>query len=200
MGVVMQAQTRFRSARKEDCRAIAELYRISSDGVADYIWQGLAEPGEEHIQVGERRYAREDTVFSYINCTVAERRGEVTGMLVAFPVEEPDSDMGGPDEEVDPVLKPYSELERPGSFYICGMALLPEYRGQGLGTRMLELARQQACQRGLDELSLIVFEQNAGAKRLYERYGFREVDRRPVVPHELIHYAGDALLMVAGVR
>jgi ribosomal protein S18 acetylase RimI-like enzyme len=200
MGVVMQAQTRFRSARKEDCRAIAELYRISSDGVADYIWQGLAEPGEEHIQVGERRYAREDTVFSYINCTVAERRGEVTGMLVAFPVEVPDSDVDDPDEEVDPVLKPYSELERPGSFYICGMALFPEYRGQGLGTRMLELARQQACQRGLDELSLIVFEQNAGAKRLYERYGFREVDRRPVVPHELIHYTGDALLMVAGVR
>jgi ribosomal protein S18 acetylase RimI-like enzyme len=131
---------------------------------------------------------------------VAERRGEVTGMLVAFPVEEPDSDAGDPDEEVDPVLKPYSVLERPGSFYICGMALFPEYRGHGLGTRMLELARQQAYQSGLDELSLIVFEQNAGAKRLYERYGFLQVDRRPVVPHELIHYTGDALLMVAGVR
>jgi ribosomal protein S18 acetylase RimI-like enzyme len=196
----MKAETRFRPARKEDCRTIAELYRISSDGVADYIWRGLAEPGEEPIEVGERRYAREDTVFSYRNCTVAERRDEVTGMLVAFPVEEPDSDVGDPDEEVDPVLKPYSELERPGSFYICGMALFPEYRGQGLGTRMLELARQQADRRGLDELSLIVFEQNVGAKHLYERYGFREMDRRPVVPHELIRYTGDALLMVAGVR
>jgi ribosomal protein S18 acetylase RimI-like enzyme len=196
----MEAQTRFRSARIEDCRTIAELYRISSDGVADYIWQGLAESGEEPIEVGERRYAREDTVFSYKNCTVAERRGEVTGMLVAFPVEQADSNEGDSDEEVDPVLKPYSELEQPGSFYICGMALFPEYRGNGLGIRMLELAQQQAYQRGFDELSLIVFEQNAGAKRLYERYGFREVDRRPVVPHELIRYTGDALLMVAGVR
>ena len=121
-------------------------------------------------------------------------------MLVAFAVEQPDSNEGDPDEEVDPVLKPYSELEQPGSFYICGMALFPENRGNGLGTRMLELARQQAYQRGFDELSLIVFEQNAGAKRLYERYGFREVDRRPVVPHELIRYTGDALLMIAGVR
>ena len=195
----MQAETRFRSARKEDCRTIAELYRISSDGVADYIWRKLAEPGEEHIEVGERRYAREDTVFSYRNCTLVERNGEVIGMLVAFPVE-PDPDVSDPDEEVDPVLKPYNELERPGSFYICGMALFPEYRGEGLGTGMLELARQQAYQRGLEELSLIVFEQNAGAKRLYERHGFREVDRRPVVPHELIYYRGDALLMVAGVR
>lgn len=194
-----QAETKFRPAHKEDCRKIAALYRISSDGVADYIWQGLAQPGEEHIEVGERRYAREDTVFSYKNCTVAERNGEVIGMLVAFPVE-PDSTVSESDEEVDPVLKPYSELEQPGSFYICGMALFPEYRGQGLGTRMLELARQQAYERGLEELSLIVFEQNEGAKRLYERHGFREVDRRPVVPHELIHYTGDALLMVAGVR
>jgi GNAT superfamily N-acetyltransferase len=31
-----------------------------------------------------------------------------------------------------------------GSFYICGMALFPEYRGKGLGTGMLELTRQQA--------------------------------------------------------
>ena len=195
----MQAETRFRPARKEDCRTIAELYRISSDGVADYIWRKLAELGEEHIEVGKRRYAREDTVFSYRNCTVAGRNGEVIGMLVTFTVE-PDPDVGDPTEEVDPVLKPYGELERPGSFYICGMALFPEYRGEGLGTGMLELARQQAYQRGLEELSLIVFEQNAGAKRLYERHGFREVDRRPVVPHELIHYMGDALLMVAGVR
>jgi ribosomal protein S18 acetylase RimI-like enzyme len=196
---MMKAETRFRPAREEDCRTIAELYRISSDGVADYIWQGLAEPGEEHIEVGERRYAREDKVFSYRNCTVAEGNGEVIGMLVAFPVE-PDSAVSEPDEGVDPVLKPYSELERPGSFYICGMALFPEYRGEGLGTGMLELARQQAYQRGLEELSLIVFEQNAGAKRLYERHGFQEVDRRPAVPHELIYYRGDALLMVAGVR
>lgn len=46
----------------------------------------------------------------------------------------------------------------------------------------------------------MVFEQNAGAKRLYERHGFREVARRPVVPHESIRYTGDALLMVADVR
>ena len=195
----MQAETRFRPARKEDCRTIAELYRISSDGVADYIWRKLAEPGEEHIEVGERRYAREGTVFSYRNCTVAERNGEVIGMVVAFPIE-PDPDLSDPDEEVNPVLKLYSELERPGSFYICGMALFPEYRGEGLGTGMLELARQQAYERGLEEISLIAFEQNAEAKRLYERHGFREVDRRPVVPHELIHYVGDALLLVSGAR
>ena len=136
-------------------------------------------------------------MFSYKNCVVAEKGGEVVGFLVAFPMEP---DAGEPEEDVDPVLAPYGELERPGSYYVCGMAVFPEHRGQGLGTRMLKLARQQARERGFEELSLIVFEQNAGAKRLYERHGYGEVDRRTVVPHELIHRTGDALLMVADVR
>lgn len=191
----MDDGTRFRRARVEDCAKIAALYSISSDGVADYIWRGLAGPGEEPLEVGERRYAREDTVFSYKNCVVAEHDGEVIGMLVAFPIELEESD-GGESEE-DPVLAPYGELERPGSFYVCGMALFPEHRGRGLGAAMLGLAREEARRRGLAKMSLIVFEQNAGAKRLYERHGFHEVDRRPVVPHELIRYTGDALLMVA---
>jgi hypothetical protein len=54
----MLTEVRFRPARKEDCRTIAELYRISSDGVAEYIWQKLAKPGEEPIEIREHRYAR----------------------------------------------------------------------------------------------------------------------------------------------
>ena len=60
----------------------------------------------------------------------------------------------------------------------------------------MALAEQQAKQRGFEKLSLIVFEQNEGAKRLYDRLGYHEVARESVVPHELIHYSGDALLMV----
>ena len=109
----MGEETRFRRARVEDCAKIAALYSISSDGVADYIWRKLAGPGEDPLKIGERRYAREDTVFSYKNCVVAEHYGEVIGMLVAFPTEtEPDP--GEPEGE-DPVLAPYGELERPGS-------------------------------------------------------------------------------------
>ena len=80
------------------------------------------------------------------------------------------------------------------------MALFPEHRGRGLGTRLLGLAREQGRERGFEELSLIVFEQNVGAKRLSERVGFREVGGRPVVPHELMPYTRGALLMVADGR
>ncbi len=54
-------------------------------------------------------------------------------------------------------------------------------------------------ERGFGVLSLIVFEQNAGAVRLYEREGFRVVDRAAVVPHGLIQHTGDVLLMAMEV-
>ena len=76
------------------------------------------------------------------------------------------------------------------------MAVVPQYRSLGLGTRFLTLAEEQARKKRHNKLSLIVFEQNQGAKRLYERHGYCEVAREPVVPHALIHYSGDALLLV----
>lgn len=183
-----------RPARKSDCRRIAELYRISSDGVADYIWTKLARPGEDILDVGRRRYEREGTPFSYENCKMVELQGNVVGMLVAFPMRV-DRDY----QETDPVLVPYSLLEEDHSYYICGMAVDEGHRGKGIGMMLLDEAERTARDLGFEKLSLIVFEQNVNARRLYERFGYAERCRHPVVPHPLIHYTGDALLMVKSV-
>jgi len=184
---------RYRPAEKPDCPALATLFSISSDGVADYVWSTLAQPGETLLDVGARRYAGEDSVFSYRNCTVATLEAEIIGMLVAYPMTVGDAAVAG---ETDPVLAPYSRLEEHGSYYVCGIAVFPEYRGQGIGSRFLALAERQARSQGLGKLSLIVFSENTGAKRLYERMGYREKLRESVVPHPLIRCAGDAVLMV----
>ena len=183
----------FRPATKADCRKIAALYSISSDGVADYIWTCLAAPGQEILDVGQQRYERDGTAFSYENCTIAEIDGKVAGMLVAFPMHV-DADRS--DDDIDPVLEPYADLEEDNSYYVCGIAFFAEFRGRGLGTRLMALAEDHARDKGFRKLSLIVFEQNQGAKKLYNRLGFRETLRRPIYPHPLIHCTGDAILMV----
>lgn len=185
-----------RPAVREDVPAIAALYRISSGGIADYIWQKLAEPGESPLDVGIRRYARPGTAFSYENCLMADDGGAAVGMINAFAMHEP-SDPAAIEE--DPVLRPYAELEAPGSLYISGVALLPEYRGRGIGTRMMRAMHERARREGLPKLSLVAFADNVASVRLYERLGYAVVDRRPVVPHPLIRYGGEALLMVAPV-
>ena len=65
-----------------------------------------------------------------------------------------------------------------------------------VSARTASEAERSARASGFSKLSLIVFEQNVDAKRLYERAGYHEKLRHAVVPHPLIHYTGDALLMV----
>jgi len=81
-------QTAFRPARKKEYRKIAELFSIASDGVADYIWTGLAEPGENILDYATGRYTSEDTPFNYKNFVLAELKCEVLGMLLAYPIHE----------------------------------------------------------------------------------------------------------------
>jgi len=183
----------FRKARRDECRTIARLFSISSDGVSDYIWSQMAKEGEDILDVGQSRYENEEFSFSYKNCTIAEINNEIAGMLIAFPMyADPDKDITG----TDPVLVPYEKLEEDKSYYICGVALFDKYRGGGIGTRFMEIAEDQANRSGFNKLSLIVFEKNVGAKRLYDRLGYSEVAREAVVPHPMIHYDGDAILMV----
>ncbi len=194
----MSSEASFRPATTDDCYKIAELFRISSGGVAEYVWSTLAlhYPGLTPLEIGAIRYASEEGAFSYKNCTVAELGGEVIGMLHAYPMK---AEQHEPGKLVDPVLKPYSRLEVPGSYYISGMAVFSEHRGTGLGTEMLKIAREKARQSGCRELSLLVFEQNKGVVKLYERNGFRVIDRTPVVPDKQIRYTSEVLLMTAPV-
>ncbi len=193
----MSGTTSFRPAKRSECRAIATLYRISSDGLADYIWTKLTGPEEDILDVGQRRYEQEDLVFSYKNCVVVTHDKKIIRMLVGFPME---IESGVNDLEEDPVLVPYSKLEEANSYYIWEMALVPKYRNQGISCKLVALAEDNAREMSYEKLSLIVFEQNEGALRLYERYGFEEVARDPVGPHPLIRHTGDVLLMVKTIN
>lgn len=199
----MNLESPFRAARIEDCHNIAELFSIASDGVANYVWSTLMPqyPGLTLLEIGSKRYASEEGNFSYKNCIIAEHNREAIGMMLTFPIEESEADSTSepPDTSDEPdVLAPYN-LEAPNTWYICAIALFPEFRGRGMGTQFLAIAREQAKEKGYSALSLLCFEQNTRAFKLYERNGFKVCDRAPVVPHELIHYTGDILLMTAPV-
>ena len=182
----------FRQALKEDSADIASLFLISSDGLAEYIWSKIAEPSETVLEAGTRRYGREDVAFSYENCLIAEQDGATVGMAHSFEeVEDPDSEPSS-----DPVLKPFSELEDYGSLYLSGLAVVEKHRNAGIGLALLEAVKQRAKDLSLPRTSLIVFERNEGALRLYQRLGYRELDRRRVVPHSTLRYRdGDVLLL-----
>lgn len=74
-------------------------------------------------------------------------------------------------------ISPVSKLERtenkptmPG--YLSDLAVLPEWRGKGIGTRLLREVERRFRKAGCDVMTLGVFGANVGAFRLYEREGY----------------------------
>ena len=75
---------RIRPAEARDAADIARLFLVSSDGLAAYIWERDRAPEVEPMAHGAARYARQGTIFSYENCTVATSGDQVVAMLHAF--------------------------------------------------------------------------------------------------------------------
>ena len=59
-----------------------------------------------------------------------------------------------------------------GEFYLDSMALLPEYRGLGLGKMLMEDAVQKAAELGFEYASLIVDKSKPGLVEHYSKIGF----------------------------
>ena len=181
----------FRSAVRADAREIARLFQISSEGASDYIWSQIAEPGQDLLDVGAIRYARDDVDFSYQNCLIAEADGQVIGMMHSYAMRH--DPLAVP--TADPVLAPYADMEVPDTLYISSLALHEGWRNRGLGKQFLAHAQERADRLGLNGLSLIDYAANTGARRFYERHGFGIVKTCQVTPHPMIRVTGDAYLM-----
>jgi len=185
----------YRPAVREDARRIAQLISIASDGVSDYIWsQQQLKPGDDLLDAGQRRYERRGTTFSFENCLVAEADGDVVAVLLAYQVPEHNEYV-----EKDPVLKPYWLLEEPCSFCIAGIAVDMPWRQRGIARILMQMAEERCREKALGKMSLIVFEANTVAYPFYLRLGYKERMRKTIVPHPMIHYTGDALLLVKKV-
>jgi ribosomal protein S18 acetylase RimI-like enzyme len=56
---------------------------------------------------------------------------------------------------------------------IESLSVLPEYRGQGLGSRLLDQLHDELRQQGADDLIVGALAGNSDAIRLYRRHGYR---------------------------
>lgn len=170
-----------RAATRQDAAAMSELVNIAGEGMPLYLWTGMAEDGQSPWQIGRERAMRESGGFSYRNTTVFEKAGKAAGALIGYPLDpEPHPDST---RDLPPMFVPLQELEdlAAGSWYVNVLAAYPEFRGMGVGTRLLEEADKHAADAGSDGLSIIVSDANTGARKLYERQGYVEAASRPMV-------------------
>lgn len=184
-----------RGATPDDASSLAELIDRAGEGIPSYLWSSSAGEGESALDVGKRRAAREEGGFSYRNAHIAEAQGQVAGMLLGYPLPDP-----YPEEDLSSlpsVVRPLVELEAlaPGSWYVNAVAVYPVFEGRGYGKRLMELAESLARECGAAALSLIVAEENAKARAMYEHLGYEIAARRSIVPFPGLERTGDWVLM-----
>lgn len=101
------------------------------------------------------RQARDEAVL-----VLAEVDGEIVGHLLLK--------WGGPSEPaLVSVLPPCAEVE--------DFVIHESYRGQGIGSRMLDHADDRCCERGVQHIGLGVGDANPSARAIYRHKGFRTV-------------------------
>ena len=75
----------FRPATPDDAAALADLVHFASQGLALYVWTGIAGANGDPWQVGRERARRETGSFSYRNAVVVEDpAGEVAAALIGY--------------------------------------------------------------------------------------------------------------------
>ncbi len=136
------ADVRLRRAKEADVPRLAEVARAA---YGRYVPR-MGRPPRPMVESYSAVVARHDV-------TVAERDGEVVGLVVLVP----DDDEG---------------------FLLDNIAVDPAHHGTGVGRALLEHAEREARRAGRDSLYLFTHELMTENQELYARVGYVEFDRR----------------------
>lgn len=131
--------------------------------------------------------------YSFERGIVKEINGKVAGIAFGYP----DSVEDQIDEPLKPILAKYGidpgtklfvDPETfPHEWYLDSICVAEEFRGHGVGSALLDALPQIAARDGEKVIGLSVDEGNPGAKRLYQRKGFKVVGTATISGHNYEH-------------
>ena len=178
-----------------DAYALAELSIMGGDGMYEFLLEEMA-PREMLAGLMAPSMKQDAGGFCWRHCFVADDKG-VVGMVNAYPaawLREQERDIL-PQDRVR-ILDPIDRAQNWESFLINSVAVRPQHRRQGIGTRLMEWAIEQARASGFARLSANVWADNVAAHALCEKLGFREQTRVEIPQHPGLAHSGGSLLMV----
>ncbi len=195
MSIDSEQKVQIRPAQPADAPVLARLVNYAGEGLPLYLWEKMATDGETAWDVGNRRAARDEGSFSYKNTTVIEQDRQLAGALIGYEIPETPEPVP---HDLPAMFVPLQELENlaPATWYVNVLAVLPAFRNCGLGARLLVRADEIGIQLGTRGMSVIVADNNGGARQLYERHGYTESARRPMVKEGWESAGNDWVLLI----
>lgn len=187
----------FRAALASDSRDIARFFCMAGGGVYEFLFDDLI-PFVTAVDLLAAAIAGDDYPISYRNCRVAVEpvEGQLAGMANVFPADLLKQEgyallPGDRQSHVRPML----QLQDWGSMFLNALAVGDDFRGCGVGTRLLGWAEERAKDLGFDRLSLHVWADNLAARNFYQVRGFVELGTADMAQHPRLSHIGGSILM-----
>ena len=178
-------------ATKEQAPEIARLIMMAMTDDCCLHFCGEGYGLEDFYKMMTLLVEREDSQYSYKNTYVALDGDKVVGISVSYDrsklhefrrsflalaLEYIGKDHSGMDDET-----------QAGELYLDSLAVLPEYRRQGIASRLTKATKERADRMGLPRVGLLVDKGNPSGEALYTSVGFRYANDSHWGGHEMKH-------------
>lgn len=121
---------------------------------------------------------REDVLYSWKNTLIAEIEGKPVASLTAYDgtnyKEMREKTFALFDGPLDFDIDLMQDETHEGEYYLDSATVLPEYRNQGIGRKLLLAGIETGKKLSIPHVTLLVSPNNHKAKKLYRSLGFRE--------------------------
>ena len=180
-----------KEATKKQSAEIAQLIMMAMTDDCCLYFCGDGYGLDDFLKMMTILVGREDSQYSYRNTIVAMDEDKVVGMAVSYD--------GGRLHELrrafievakEQIGKDHSDMDdetQEGELYLDSLAVLPEYRHQGIAKKLLMATKELANRQGFPAVGLLVDKGNPTAEDLYVSVGFRYVDDRQWGGHSMKH-------------
>ena len=180
-----------RKATREQATEIARLIMTAMTDDCCLFFCGEGYGLDDFHKMMTRLVEREDSQYSYLNTLVALDADRVVGVSVSYD--------GGLLHQLRQAFidsakvyigKDHSGMDdetQAGELYLDSLAVVPEYRRQGIARRLILATKERANHMGLPCVGLLVDQGNPAGEALYSALGFRFVNESTWGGHPMKH-------------
>jgi ribosomal protein S18 acetylase RimI-like enzyme len=192
----------YRIGEPEDSLKIAEGIDRASGGIVEFLFHGLL-GSYTAAQVMANSIKEKQGSDSYENAIVAEYQGNIIGVVYSYPAKfhgiTEDTRSFFPNDRLT-FLGDFYNSRVENSWFLDSIFVDEQFRGEGIGSKLIELTKQKARDNGYNKLSLMVMADNTIARRTYEKNNFRIFKHINIKEHELIPHKGGVYLLVSSLN
>lgn len=166
-----------RDARKEEARFVGRCLLAAMEIM------GLEENEDENPELADsvtKGCESDHELYSYRRARIAECDGKAVGCLISYNGKDykalREVTFGRLLTENGLDLTKNPQETQPGEYYLDCMAIVPEYRGRGIGHLLMKDGMERGAREGVERITLLVDPKHEHLAKYYQELGFEKIE------------------------